>query len=257
MKSERESSSAPNLLVLSSRRAIRPSSASNTAATMMAMTASSHLRPAASSTADGSGESISMLASSANLIEVSPAHKANRVSMLGISRLIEWSRNLVRRMALDPPTIEPAAAGSLCRRLPCLAKPRRLVRLGVRQDGFARHRALPDADQRRDAVRQVDIDPAAEPDQADPLPCPQRPARGQVALDAAGDQPGDLHHRDVEAILRPQVDQLALIVLARLVERRVDELARTVGHGDHLAVDRRAVHMHVEDVHENTNARQR
>jgi hypothetical protein len=34
---------------------------------------------------------------------VSPAHNANRVSMLGISRLIEWSRNLVRRMALDPP----------------------------------------------------------------------------------------------------------------------------------------------------------
>ncbi len=76
------------------------------------------LAAAASATADGSVESISVLASSANLIEVSPAHKANRVSMLGISRLIEWSRNLVRRMALDPPTIEPAAAGSLCRRLP-------------------------------------------------------------------------------------------------------------------------------------------
>jgi len=78
---------------------------------MMAMTASSHLRAAASATADWSVESvtfISALASSANLIEVSPAHKANRVSMLGISRLIEWSRNLVRRMALDPPRIEPA-----------------------------------------------------------------------------------------------------------------------------------------------------
>ena len=71
-KSERLSSSAPNLLVPLIRRAIRPSKASNTPATIIEATAASHLP------------------SIPNLREVSPAHNASIVKILGIILLKDW-----------------------------------------------------------------------------------------------------------------------------------------------------------------------
>ena len=78
-KSDSESSSAPNRLETPSRRATRPSIASSTADTKMAITAS-FICPC-----------------SPKRIAVRPEHRAASVSMLGISRLIEKPRRRPRR----------------------------------------------------------------------------------------------------------------------------------------------------------------
>ena len=76
--------------------------------------------------------------------------------MFGISRLIDWSRSLRRgrRIIIG---------------LSDLPAPRRLVGRQIGDDGLAGDHALTYGDQGLRARRQIDIDPAAEPDQPEPL----------------------------------------------------------------------------------------
>src|SRR5262249_4804676 len=102
-------------------------------------------------------------------------------------------------------------------------------------------------------LRQIDIRPAAEPDETETLPGHDLLALAQLADDAASDKPGDLDHGEIAAavggaVLRGDADRHPLIVDARLVETRIEELALAIGELPDLATDRDAVHMHVEDV---------
>ena len=74
-----------------------------------------------------------------------------------------------------------------------------------------------------------------------------------IAQDAPRDQPGDLHAGHVVAVARAQPERVALVLERGLVERRVDEGAGEVPALLHRAVDRRAVRVHVEHVHEHAD----
>ena len=78
---------------------------------------------------------------------------------------------------------------------------------------------------RRGAGGQIDVDPAAEADQADALAGGDPVARLDPGHDPPRDQPGDLGEGDFGAVVALDQDVLALIVLARLVEIGVEELA--------------------------------
>ena len=126
----------------------------------------------------------------------------------------------------------------------------------IRQHGLAGDGARADGDHRLRICRHIDIDARAETDEAEALANRKLLALAHEADDAARHEPGDLH--DAETSLR-RVDHeaVALIVLARLVEIGVDEETRTIGDARDAAGDRRAVHMHVEDAHEDGDALQR
>jgi hypothetical protein len=94
---------------------------------------------------------------------------------------------------------------------------------------------------------------AALPKRIRPKRSPVAPgsARLRPAQDPPRDQPGDLHDADLAAVRHLDDQAVALVVLARLVQRGVEELARPVGdRRAHGARDGRAVHMAVEDAHE-------
>ena len=92
-------------------------------------------------------------------------------------------------------------------------------------DRLAGDGALAEQDLRRGAGGQIDVDPAAEADQADALAGDDPVARLDPGHDPPRDQPGDLGEADPRAVLALDQDVLALIVLARLVEIGVEELA--------------------------------
>ncbi len=145
----------------------------------------------------------------------------------------------------------------MCRKLPLLAKPRGFLGPRIRQHRLAGDGTLTDASQGGNPVRQIDIDAAAEADQAETLAGPHAAPRDQVAFDAPRHQSRDLYHTDVKTIPCAQMDRLPLVMLAGLVERRIDELSRPIGKRNDLAADRRAIHMHIEHVHEDADAGQR
>ena len=87
-----------------------------------------------------------------------------------------------------------------------------------------------------DAFRQIEIGAAAEADDAEPVARLHRIALADIAQDAPGDQPGDLHHRQVAAIRQAERDGVAFIVLARLVEAGIHELAVAIGDARHRAI---------------------
>ena len=77
------------------------------------------------------------------------------------------------------------------------------------------------------------------------------------ADDAPRDQAGDLHHARRGAFGRRDDKRIALVVVARLVEIGVEELARLIDDALDAAGDRAAVHVAVEHAHEDRDARQR
>src|SRR6185369_10424774 len=95
--------------------------------------------------------------------------------------------------------------------------------------------------------RQVYINPAAEADQAVARTRARRLAIDQVAADAPGDQARDLHHRYRLAAGQVDAHRHPLVVLARLVEGGVEELAGAVRQRPHQPVDRDALDVNVED----------
>src|SRR5579871_611414 len=127
----------------------------------------------------------------------------------------------------------------------------------VGDDGLAGGRGLSFRGERTHAFRQIDVDPRAEPDHADALAGADAGALLDERHDAARHQAGDLDDADAGARGRRDKEAVALVVLARLVEIRVDEGARPVRHPLDAAGDRAAVHVAVEHAHEDRDARHR
>ena len=108
-------------------------------------------------------------------------------------------------------------------------RPRLLAAHELRQHGLAADRRLADFGENAGAVRQVDIDAAAEADQPDALASGHASPLAYESHDPPRDQPGDQHEPGFLALLRLDDQGLALVLLARLVELGVKEGARHIG----------------------------
>ncbi len=86
------------------------------------------------------------------------------------------------------------------------------------QDRLAGNGALPDRNHRGRVNGKIDIDPAAEADQADALSRPDNIAGLDERHDPARDQSRDLGKADPDAIVSFDENMLALIFLGGLVE---------------------------------------
>src|SRR5665213_4385337 len=116
-----------------------------------------------------------------------------------------------------------------------------LERLGLAD--FRDHRlpgdgALAEQNARRGAGGKIDVDPAAEADQADALAGGDKVARFHPGDDPARDHAGNLGEPDPRPACALDQEMLALIVLARLVEVGIEELAGDVDDTLDLAGDR-------------------
>src|SRR5271165_5365104 len=238
-KSASESSSAPNRDVPLSARAIRPSRPSRTAAPAMALTAQS-IEP-----------------SMARRMAVRPRQSASSVTMLGRRSRSGTGRNPRRGAgAALGSRVSGAGPESFIGRSAPLERARRGPLRDLSDHGFAGDRPRLEADHDLGVCGQIDVDPRAEPDQADPLARAQMRAFVGEAHDSPGDQARDLHH-PVPARRRLDDEAVALVVLARLVEVGVEKEAWMVDDPLDSPRDRRAVHMAVEHRHENRDALQR
>src|SRR6516164_7698459 len=132
--------------------------------------------------------------------------------------------------------------------------------LGAKQ--FRKHRlardgGLPLADQRQCSGRQIDVGPRAEPDQADALSRTQSLTLVDEAHDPPRNQAGDLYNRNAGPIGRGDDQRIALIVLASLVEARVEGQALMIHDPFDPADNRAAVYVTVEYAHEDRDANER
>src|SRR5205807_2257607 len=109
------------------------------------------------------------------------------------------------------------------------------------EDRLAGDRPLAEQHARRDALGQIDVDPAAEADEPDALPRLDLIAFADERHDPPRDQPGDLGETDPQPFRSLDQQMLPLIVLARLVEVGVDELARHISDALHPPRDGRAI----------------
>src|SRR3990167_2843597 len=239
MTSDSESSSAPNLLCARKSRAMRPSMPSSTPATMTIVTAAAHSPPIAKRT------------------PVRPEQSARIVIAL-----------CAKARRLTPAVRRPAASGATCPwSIPSsIGAPSvtlltnafdRFRDTDPRQDGFAGQRTLPQQDLRGRARGQIDVDTAAKPDEADALPDPELVTHGDKGHDAPRDKTRDLRKADAHAVGTFDDEMLALILLARLVEIGVQELAGNIDKLAQRPGNRGAVDMDVKDAHENRHAQHR
>src|SRR3546814_14417589 len=76
----------------------------------------------------------------------------------------------------------------------------------------------------------------------------------QLAKDAKRYQSGDLHAADMASVGQCNPDGLSFVVLARLVQRGIKELAGTIGEPVDHPIIRNDDVLHIEAVHDNTDA---
>ena len=105
------------------------------------------------------------------------------------------------------------------------------------------------------ALRQIEIGAAAEADDAEAARPPghESPSFTSQRMRRAM-RPGDLHDRDLPPVGQADGERVALVLVRRLVEIGAEELAVAIGDAGHRAVRRHAVHMHVEHREENRDA---
>ena len=141
-----------------------------------------------------------------------------------------------------------------------------LVRRGA-EGGFVHWRGPPAGDHVRSAAHAVadahgrlggrgqeEVHPGAEADESVALAARDERARRQVADDAPGDEPGDLHEAHVPA-RRAHGDRGLDVVARGLVFPGGEEFSRAAGHVDDLAGDGGAVDVDVEDREEDADLR--
>ncbi|CUX12448.1 exported hypothetical protein [Agrobacterium genomosp. 5 str. CFBP 6626] len=124
------------------------------------------------------------------------------------------------------------------------------------EHGFTRNRRLADRNAGLKTFRKEDIETRSETDKTETLAGINRFIRLDPADDAAGDHAGNLHHADL-AMCGLDDEAVAFIVFGRLVHFRIEEEARAVGDIDDAAAHRRAVHVAVENIHEDRDAHHR
>src|SRR5579872_140924 len=236
-KSASESSSAPKREVPFRARAMLPSRPSRTAASAIAMTAHS------------------ILSSSEKRIAVRPRQSARSVTRLGSSRRSGTPRN--RRPDGTLPRGDTADSLLSGAYIPSARpeRPHRLDGFHVCDHGLPSDGARIDADENLRVVRQIDVDARTEPDQAETI----AGAKTRAFIDEANNPPrneaGDLHHAE-DAGLSFDDETIALIILAGLVEIRVEKKTRLVSDLGDPSGDRRAIDVAIEDGHEDRNTLQ-
>src|SRR3546814_14199914 len=152
---------------------------------------------------------------------LSPKHKASAVTALGATARNGRPRRSLGRLSL---TISCQSLGDAGRRLSADAAEHRLA-------GDA---ALAEHDLARRVIGQIDVDAAAEPDEADPLPRRDDVAGLGEGDAAARDQPRDLGSAAAAAVVRLDAEMLAVVLVARLVDLRREALRsarKSVGKG--------------------------
>ncbi len=75
----------------------------------------------------------------------------------------------------------------------------------------------------------------------------------QMADDASGDQPGDLHACDYRAFVRLDHNRITFVFAAGLVKIGVEEFAGLVVDRFNLSADRAAVGVNIKDIHKSRN----
>src|ERR1043166_3086977 len=129
-------------------------------------------------------------------------------------------------------------------------------RAHVSDDRLTCDRDLPLRDYRLHALRQIDIDARAKPDHSDAFARAHACALTNESDNPARDQAGDLHHGN--AIRASRNDEgVAFVVLARLVEIRIDKGPRLVNDFLDPAGHRTAVDVTIENAHEDRHPRHR
>src|SRR3546814_11514160 len=111
--------------------------------------------------------------------------------------------------------------------------------------------------QGRDAVRQVDVEAAAEADAAEELAGADRLVELHLAYDAARNKAGALHETDIDPVVGGPLHRHALAVLRGLVSCGIDKLAGTVTQLRAGALARHPADVPVEEVAEAVEAGER
>src|SRR5437764_6475637 len=207
-----------------------------------------------------------------------PAHSASNVSTFGMRRLTEKpDRRRTRMRGRRTRTLRGRIAkkvlliargprrGSYTKTAQRGARPRSVGKPANRRrhgepigkNRLAANHALSQRDLWDIGRRAVDIDPRAEADNADALANRQRLAFIEAAHNAARHEPGDQHTGYCGPVFGQDAERQPLIVVARLVEARVDKAALRVAPRPELAADRRAGDMHIKQVKEDADPRQR
>src|ERR1700691_1900967 len=125
---------------------------------------------------------------------VTPLHKAKRVKEDGTNLPMERSSSLSRRAA----TIWRARLRREMRSGPCNSIPfQRRGSNKTGQYGFTRPSHDPGLHHNLSTRRQIDVNPAAEADNAKSFASAHPFSLGQIADDPSGHKTGDLHHRKV------------------------------------------------------------
>jgi hypothetical protein len=99
----------------------------------------------------------------------------------------------------------------------------------------------------------VNDPPVSQADEAVALSARERAARLDVAQNPARDQSGDLNARHIVAFGGSQMKRIALVLKRRLVEGGIEKAAGVIPGVDDAAVDRTAVRMNIEHVHEHAD----
>src|SRR5579883_2192587 len=281
-KSARLSSSAPKREVPRSRRATRPSMPSSTAASTIAPSAISSRPSTANGMAVNPAQSASRVITFGTSVRTGMVRKrprrrrrsgpSGRLGSMGGKKaegmrenIESWDRARHRH---GPHGAQAECGGSVSpdcgatRLQPGYASTysERTTAVGGAQVGehrLAGDRGLPFGDHRAHAFGQIDVEARAEADHAEALARPDGDALAHERDDAAGDEAGDLHHHDADAARGGDDERVPLIVLARLVEIGIDELAGTVGDALDLPAHRAAVHVAIEHAHEDRHAGER
>src|SRR5215831_18096868 len=105
--------------------------------------------------------------------------------------------------------------------------------------------------------RQIDINPAAEADDSEAFAPAQSLALDKIAADTPRDQAGNLYHDEIAFVspsFAPQADGHPLVVLACLIEGGIKKASTAVMERHDFSGHGSPIHMHVEDVHEDTQA---
>src|SRR5262245_4100940 len=186
-------------------------------------------------------------------IAVSPAHKLSSVKKFGSSMrtgilLCRKSRRPRRRRSASSSF---GRKGSMATSFvayslqPGLAL--HLLRLEVGKHGFAANGSLAERHQCPAPRWKVDIHARSKPDQPDALADADVVALLHEGDDPTGDQPGDLDHGDTAASRGCDDHGAALVELARLVGRGVDETALHVDRAGNASRHRCAIDVHIKN----------
>src|SRR5215213_4655906 len=187
-----------------------------------------------------------------SLIAVTPLHRASSVMRLGRRTRTGMLLKRGRRSGSSSPDADSRSGIAMaCSLLRPPAGSCAFHGGQIGQNGLSCDRTLADCDEGHVTLREVNVNTAAETNKADPLARRDLAALVHKSDDPAGDQPGDLDDADAASGVRLDGEGLAFIVFAGLVQVGIDEFAGHISDADDPAVYRRAIHMHVEDIHEN------